>query len=121
MSDTDIYKQREPLPASKNKPRSRTGRRRRRSSSQQVFDETNRRRRSKNTGLRRLLHLSRKGENENFFWWGLLIGIVLLLTLVGIWQFWIQEMLIKRQTRVYEATVPVQHIEPSDLPAEETP
>lgn len=90
MSDSDIYKSREPIPQTPNDPRLRKGRRRR-SSSLRPFDDHERERRSGNSGLRRFLHLSRKKENEKSFWWGFLIVVVFVLVVIGVWQFWYME------------------------------
>ena len=98
MSETDIYKKREPMPIGK-KPEKK---RKRRSSSQRAFDETNRKRRSKNSGLRRVLHLSRKSKNEKYVWSWLGILFVLVLVLVGVWQFLIQEHLIREEEKADE-------------------
>lgn len=102
MSDTDIYKSREPVhQVSSDDPRFRKGRRRR-SSSRLPFDEHDRKRRSKNSGLRRLLHLSRKSDNEKHFWWGILAVIVVLLVSIAIWQFWYMEYAARKQARQNE-------------------
>ncbi len=99
MADTDIYKSREPVPqVSSDDPRFRKGRRRR-SSSRRSFDEQDRKRRSKNSGLRRLLHLSRKSDNEKRFWWGILAVTVVLLVSIAIWQFWYMEYVARKQAR----------------------
>ena len=95
MSDTDIYKNREPLPYGNKRPRRST--RRRRSDSQRAFDDHSRKRRSKNSGLRRLLHLYRKKENEKVVWWSVLISAVVILIAVAIWQFGIRELIIHSQ------------------------
>jgi cytoskeletal protein RodZ len=97
MSDTDIYKNREALPPSPVKHK----RRRRRSTSEsaQPFDQKVRKRRSKNSGFRRILHLSRKSENEKFIWWGLLISIVAVLLIVFVWQFIIQTAIYREQAK----------------------
>ena len=95
MSDTDIYKNRERMPYGNKRPKRST--RRRRSDSQRAFDDHSRKRRSKNSGLRRLLHLYRKKENEKVVWWSLLACTVIILTLVAIWQFWIRELMISSQ------------------------
>ena len=94
MSDTDIYKNREVMPVG-NKPPDK--KRRRRKQSQRAFDETDRKRRSKNTGLRRFLHLSRKSENEKVIWisFGVLFAVVLIL--IAIWQYFIKEVLVREK------------------------
>jgi hypothetical protein len=99
MSETDIYKNREKVQMTTDDPRfQKTKRRRRRSSSRSPFDdEGERRRRSKNSGLRRMLHLSRKQGNEKSFWTSILIVIVVLLTLIGIWQYWYLEAVARDQ------------------------
>lgn len=111
MSDTDIYKKREPLQEPTRE--SRRSRRRSRSSHGLFDDQTVRKRRSKNTGLRRLLHLTRKSENEKVFWWGLLIGIVALLAITALWQFYVAEKIARERTRENEAIIPIQHLEPT--------
>ena len=88
MSKTDIYKNEEQVQLSSNDPRFQKKKRRRRSSSRRSFDEHDRRRRSKNAGFRRLMHLSRKSENEKAFWISILITIIGLLVLTGVWQYW---------------------------------
>jgi hypothetical protein len=93
MSDTDIYKNRERMPYGDKRPRRST--RRRRSNSQRAFDDHSRKRRSRNSGLRRLLHLYRKKENERVFWLSLIIFIAVILTLLAIWQFWIREAIFR--------------------------
>ncbi|QBG46578.1 hypothetical protein EGM51_03890 [Verrucomicrobia bacterium S94] len=94
MSESDIYKQREPIPMGK-KPEKK--RRRRRSDSQRAFDDRPRKRRSRNSGLRRLIHLARKSENEKIVWSVFGIGILLLVVVVAIWQFFLQERLIRQE------------------------
>ena len=106
MSDTDIYKNREPIKqATSADPRYRKGRRRR-SASYRVFDDKDRKRRSKNTGLRRLLHLSRKSENDKPIWIGMLVVVVVLLVGIALWQFWYIELAARRQSRANEHYVP---------------
>jgi len=107
MPETDIYKNREPIPQTPGDPQHRKGHRRR-SSSRRTFDEHERKRRSKNSGLRRLLHLSRKSENEKRFWWGTLIVVVALLVGIGLWQFWYLEHVARKQARENELYVPIQ-------------
>jgi len=95
MSDTDIYKNRPRLRQVQSKPK-----RRRRTSSRLPFDETpHRRRRSSNSGLRRLLHLYRKPENEKRVWWGILIAAVIILIAIAIWQFVYREHVIRKNSR----------------------
>ncbi|HEY5653913.1 MAG TPA: hypothetical protein VIR63_06060 [Pontiella sp.] len=85
MSDTDIYKNREPMPVGAKQPRKNYQRRRNRV--QHPFDDKPRQRRSKNSGLRRFLHLSRKSENEKFFWVGTAVIFVTVLLFAAIWQY----------------------------------
>ncbi|MDF7825535.1 hypothetical protein P4B35_16030 [Pontiellaceae bacterium B12227] len=94
MSDTDIYKNREAMPVGNKPPHKR---RRRRKKTQRAFDDHDRKRRSKNSGLRRLLHLSRKSENEKVIWIsaGVLFAVVLIV--IAIWQFVIKEQLVREQ------------------------
>lgn len=96
--NTDIYKNREPMPFSgANRPKKK---RRRRSQSRRAFDDhSQRKRRSRNSGFRRLLHLSRKSSNEKVFWSTIGIVTVVLLIALGIWQFWIREMQIRKQEK----------------------
>jgi hypothetical protein len=103
MSKTDIYSNRPPLPPSPGAPKPKSGRRRRRSSSRRLFDERSGNRRSKNSGFRRLLHLYRKKDNEKRFWWGVLIVIIITLVLLGIWQFWYRDYMLRLQMRNAEA------------------
>lgn len=80
---SDIYKNNQRMPGATPEPK-----RRRRSKSRSAFDETGeRQRRSRNRGARRMLHLSRKGENEKIFWWGTAVVLVVILLLVAFWQF----------------------------------
>ena len=95
MPETDIYKKREPMPVGKKPDK----KRKRRSSSQRAFDDRDRKRRSKNSGLRRFLHLSRKSKNEKFVWSSVGIFFVLILILIGLWQFVIQEYLVRNEER----------------------
>jgi len=84
------------------------GKRRRRSSRRASLDENgNRRRRSKNSGLRRLLHLSRKTSNEKSFWWGLLIATGVILIFIAIWQFWYLERVARKQSKQNEMYIPL--------------
>ncbi len=102
MSQTDIYKQREPVPAASDNPRLHKGRRRR-SSSHRSFDEQKTpRRRSKNSGIRRWFHLSRKAENEKNVWWGFLIMMVVILGFIAIWQFWFLEQSARKEALINE-------------------
>jgi hypothetical protein len=107
MSDTDIYKNGERVQqAPTGDPRSRKGRRR--SSSCRLFDDHNRKRRNKNSGLRRLLHLSRKSKNEKHLWWGMLVFVVVLLSAIAIWQFWYLEHVARKQLQQDELYIPIQ-------------
>ena len=124
MSETDIYKKREPLPYGGKSPQ-RKHRRRRRSESHRRFDDP-KQRRSKNSGLRRLIHLSRKGENEKYFWTFLGVTLITLLVLVGVWQFFIREGMIQDLERQddymeYQRAVPESNepiVTPRGEPAE---
>jgi hypothetical protein len=98
MSDTDIYKKREPMPYGNRNPK-RSGRRRHSTSTPRAFDEQTRKRRSKNSGFRRLLHLYRKKDNEKVFWWTVLATIVAVLALLATWQFVIREHIIRQQEK----------------------
>ena len=95
MSDTDIYKNRERMPYGDKRPRRST--RRRRSASQRAFDDHSRKRRSRNSGLRRLLHLYRKKESEKVIWLSVLTVAVVVLVLLAIWQFWIRELILRSE------------------------
>ena len=95
MSDTDIYKNRERMPYGIKRPRRST--RRKSSNPQRAFDDHSRKRRSKNSGLRRFLHLYRKKENEKTVWWSMLACAVVILVVLAIWQFWIRELMIRSQ------------------------
>ena len=94
MSDTDIYKNREAMPTGGKSPRKK---RHRRSASRRAFDDHDRKRRSKNSGVRRFLHLARKSDNEKFFWGSMGITAVVILVLIAIWQFWISEVLVSSE------------------------
>ena len=116
MSNTDIYKNNEPVRNGAVTPHARKGRRRRRSSSLTAFDETgDRRRRSKNSGFRRLLHLSRKSSNEKSFWWGFLAVVVVILVVIAIWQFLYLEHVARDEAHMDEQYIPIQT---SESPAE---
>ena len=111
MSETDIYKNREAMPVGNKPPKKK---RRRRAASQRAFDDRTRKRRSKNSGLRRTLHLFRKNENEKVIWVSFGVLFVAILTIIAIWQFLISEKLvrdketkeeyIKYQPRIYDVT-----------------
>lgn len=109
MSKTDIYKNREQVQLTSDDPRFRKASRRRRSSSKRTFDEHERRRRKKNSGFRRLLHLSRKPDNEKNFWWGILIVFVVLLSAIAVWQFWYVEYAARRNSEKNEIYSPLQN------------
>jgi hypothetical protein len=108
---SDIYKNQQQMPVVKPKPK-----RRRRSSSDTNFDETNsRRRRSSNTGLRRLLHLIRKEESESKIWWGALTLALVMLAIIGIWQFVVVEHTVRKQAQENEGFAPYsQQVSPSE-------
>lgn len=111
---SDIYKNHHQVPVAPSKPK----RRRRRSSSRSAFDEDgNRRRRSSNSGLRRWLHLFRKPANEKKIWLGMLVAVVVLLTLIGIWQFVYMEYIARKQSRQNEMVVPLRN-PPADAATE---
>lgn len=93
MSDTDIYKNREPMPYSPVKTK--RSHRRRRSTPQRAFDDHTRKRRSRNSGLRRVLHLYRKEGTEKVVWLTMLVVVVVLLASIAVWQFVIREHQIK--------------------------
>lgn len=93
MSDSDIYKNRERMPVGK-KPTKKSSRRRR-ADSNRSFDDHSRKRRSKNSGLRRLLHLWRKQENEKVFWGSIGVVTVVVLVLIALWQFVILEKVVR--------------------------
>lgn len=120
MSKTDIYASREQTQQPANQPSPRKGRRRR-SSSHRVFDEHDRRRRGKNSGFRRLLHLARKSENEKRIWWGALIVAVVLLTVIGLWQFLYVEQVAREQSRKNEMYIPVQKAPSAESAPESAP
>lgn len=97
MSDTDIYKKREAMPIG---ARKKPDKKRRRRSTHRAFDEeSTRKRRSKNSGIRRLLHLSRKSDNEKYIWSSLGIIIVVSLILAAIWQFAVVEYLVRSEEK----------------------
>ncbi|MBN2162784.1 MAG: hypothetical protein JXR25_15230 [Pontiellaceae bacterium] len=98
MSDTDIYKKREPMPIGTRRPKH-SGRRRRSNREKRPFDDQNRKRRSRNSGFRRLLHLYRKRDNEKIFWWSLFISTLVLLVGLAVWQFVIREATIRQQEK----------------------
>ena len=106
---TDIYASREQVPQTTDDPRFRKGRRHR-TSSLRTFDEHERRRRGKNAGIRRLLHLFRKTDNEKRIWWGALVVTVVILAVIGLWQFLYLEHVARKQSRKNEMYIPVQNI-----------
>jgi hypothetical protein len=114
MSDTDIYKNREAMPVggAKNPKK----KRKRRTSTQHAFDDRPRKRRSKNSGLRRILHLTRKSDNEKYFWGSMGVAIVVVLAVIAIWQFWIAEVLVRSQEKKND----YMHYQPSIPKAENT-
>lgn len=111
MSDTDIYKNKQRLPQGKKtqKPR------RRRSASNRQFDDSNRKRRSKNSGARRLAHLFRKSENEKAIWYTFVIAMVLMLVVIGVWQYWYLGYVADRDSLLAED---VEQVEQSGTPIE---
>jgi hypothetical protein len=118
MSKTDIYKSREQVQQTSDDPRFRKGSRRRRSESARSFDNHERKRRKKNSGFRRLLHLSRKADNEKNIWWGLLILFVVLLAFIAIWQFWYVEYAARKHAEGNEFRLPTQSIPEAKSAAE---
>ena len=114
MSDTDIYKNRERMPYGNKRPRRST--RRRSSDSQRAFDDHSRKRRSRNSGLRRLLHLYRKKENEKVVWWSVLACTLVLVFLAAIWQFWVRDLIMGVQGGG-PAPYIQPHLEPREGPA----
>ena len=97
MSETDIYKNKQRMPAGKTPPP-----KRRRTRSSRRFDEPSRKRRSKNSGLRRLAHLFRKSENEKAVWYTFFIAMAIMLSLIGIWQFWYLDYAADKEMRQAE-------------------
>ena len=97
MSDTDIYKSREPMPFGGRNPKRSSRRRRRSDRPRRAFDDQDRKRRSRNSGLRRLLHLYRKRDNEKIFWWTVFILFMAGLIWVAVYQFVIREGEIREQ------------------------
>ena len=115
MSQTDIYKNKEQVQSTSDGSQSRKGRRKHRTSTPRTFDNHDRKRRSKNSGLRRFLHLFRKSENERAIWWGLLIVVVILLLLSAIWQFGYIEYVARQQSIENELFAePVENIPKAD-------
>jgi len=95
---SDIYKNNQRMPSSNPPPKQR-----RRASSRRAFDDKgDRQRRSRNTGLRRMLHLIRKGENEKVFWWSMLVAFVVILVAVAVWQFVVLENRAKQKSEESE-------------------
>lgn len=104
---SDIYREREPLPRTAKGPHRKPGRRRRSSSRRAFDDTTHRKRRSKNSGFRRLLHLSRKEKNQKWIWRSLLILTVIGLVLLAIWQFFYLDYVARKQAQRSDRYVPV--------------
>ncbi len=97
MADTDIYKSRERMPVSRENTR-RYSKRKRRSS--HGDEERPRKRRSKNSGLRRLLHLYRKEKSQRIFLWIIVILVIALLVYAIIWD------LVVKPKKIYEKENP---------------
>jgi hypothetical protein len=113
MPETDIYKKRESMPyGSGQAPQKKN--RRKRSSSRRAFDDKDRKRRSKNTGLRRIIHLAKKKENEKVFWITLGGFIVLTIVLVSIWQFGVLEAKVRDAESEYERNLEYDRIPKAD-------
>lgn len=113
MSETDIYKKRESMPFGSGKSPEKKSRRRR-SSSQRAFDDTERKRRSKNTGIRRFIHLAKKKENEKYFW--IVLGTFIATTIVAVmvWQFGIREAKVRADEAEFEKSIEYQRIPAAD-------
>ncbi len=116
MSQTDIYKNKEQVQSTSDGSRFRKGRRKHRTSTLRTLDNHDRKRRSRNSGLRRFLHLSRKSENEKAIWWGLLVVVVILLLLSALWQFGYLEYVARKQSIENELfAAPVDTIPKADV------
>jgi len=96
---SDIYKERERMPASGSRRREGETRRRSTNRPPRKFDERIRKRRSRIRGVRRLVHEWRKPENEKVFWWGLLIAIVLVVSLAAVWEYWYRDRVLPMRAR----------------------
>lgn len=114
MSEDDIYKQREPMPYGSGQNRKRFSNRRRSSGPKRAFDDPSRKRRSRNSGLRRLLHLYRKKESEKIFWWTTISILVVFLVALALWQF------VFRYRDADETVLPdgYEYVDPGDGSAE---
>ena len=68
--------------------------------------------------MRRALHLFRKSENEKYVWITMGVIFVVSLVVIGIWQFVVQEYMIREQERSddylesYEPGIPSASDEP---------
>lgn len=110
---SDIYKNQQRMPFSGTKPK----RRRRRTPRIAAFDESGeKRRRSRNSGLRRVLHVMRKSDHEKKYWWGFLVLMVVLLTVIGIWQFWYLERVARGKAKQNEVYVPLSRHQQAESP-----
>lgn len=107
MAETDIYKNREAMPQGNKPPKKK---RRRRTDSQRAFDDRIRKRRSKNSGFRRFLHLSRKSENEKMFWGSIGILFVVILIIIGVWQFVVLEHMVRKEEKADDYLEPYRSI-----------
>lgn len=97
MADTDIYKNRERMPVSRENTR-RYSKKKRHSS--HGDGDRPRKRRSKNSGFRRLLHLYRKEKTQRIFWWTVILTIISLLIYAIIWD------LVIKPKKLYEKENP---------------
>jgi|GEM_PF-2628047 len=118
MSDSDIYKNREALPFGNKSPKKP---RRRRKESRRAFDDHERKRRSKNSGLRRMLHLARKKDNEKYFWGSIGTVFIVVLVVIAVWQFVIMEHLVRTQEKKddylqYQPSIPEKASPESGMP-----
>ncbi len=112
---SDIYKNREAMPVGGERP-SKQRKRRRTEASVRRFDDRAHKRRGKNSGFRRLLHLSRKSSNEKFFWGTIGVVFCVILLVVAVWQY----VIIEQQVRAKEKEVANQYHPRYSAPAGES-
>jgi len=103
MEETDIYKNREPMPIGSG--RTQKKHRRRRSRSEFAFDEDRpRRRRSSNSGLRRVLHLARKPHNQRKILIAIGAVTVVFLVFCAFWEFVVVENKAREEEKEHQYT-----------------
>ena len=105
MSETNIYKRQElpPGKGKKRRPKRRVPRRTR------FDDHSHRKRRSKNSGLRRLLHIYRKESAQKHLWRGVVIFLLIGIVLAAIYQFWYLDKIVQKEMREKHGELPAEY------------